>query len=105
MLKCESKYRDSFLGLRVHKHRPAIPARRGSTTTPTWRGFRTGYLARCRGSRALLSGLSMDIMKVITSTAIGFTVFDSSRQYSGLPQLCDRVSISRAHSMPQIGLY
>ena len=39
-----------------------------------------------RGFRALFAGLSINYMKVVPSTAIGFTVYDSAKLYLGLPQ-------------------
>jgi len=39
-----------------------------------------------QGARALFAGLSLNYMKVVPSTAIGFTVYDALKHYLGLPQ-------------------
>jgi len=39
-----------------------------------------------RGLVALFAGLSINYLKVVPSTAIGFTVYDSAKQYLDLPQ-------------------
>ncbi|KAF6256996.1 hypothetical protein COO60DRAFT_1526179 [Scenedesmus sp. NREL 46B-D3] len=36
------------------------------------------------GARALFRGLSINYMKVVPSTAIGFTVYDALKSYLGL---------------------
>jgi len=40
---------------------------------------------RERGWRALFAGLSINYMKVVPSTAIGFTLYDAMKSYLGLP--------------------
>ena len=50
----------------------------------TWQGLR--MIAQQQGLRALFAGLSLNYLKVVPSTAIGFTVYDSLKQYLGLPQ-------------------
>lgn len=61
-----------------------MAGRSESMVTSTWMGLRNVYLQR--GFRALFAGLSINYMKVVPSTAIGFTVYDSAKQYLGLPQ-------------------
>ena len=56
----------------------------GSKVTSTWMGLKRVYLQG--GFRALFAGLSINYLKVVPSTAIGFTVYDSAKQYLGLPQ-------------------
>lgn len=38
------------------------------------------------GLRALFAGLSINYLKVVPSTAIGFTMYDAAKHYLGLPQ-------------------
>ncbi len=58
--------------------------RADSMVTSTWMGLKNIYLQG--GFRALFAGLSINYMKVVPSTAIGFTVYDSAKQYLGLSQ-------------------
>ncbi|EIE18155.1 mitochondrial carrier, partial [Coccomyxa subellipsoidea C-169] len=50
----------------------------------TWQGLR--LIISQQGSRALFAGLSLNYMKVVPSTAIGFTIYDALKHYLGLPQ-------------------
>ena len=50
----------------------------------TWQGLR--LIARQQGVRALFAGLSLNYLKVVPSTAIGFTIYDALKQYLDLPQ-------------------
>jgi solute carrier family 25 protein 16 len=36
--------------------------------------------------KGLFRGLSLNYIKVVPSTAIGFTIYDAMKQYLGLPQ-------------------
>lgn len=68
---------------------PAAAAAAAASQQPpairsTWQGLR--LIARQQGLRALFAGLSLNYLKVVPSTAIGFTVYDSLKQYLGLPQ-------------------
>lgn len=38
------------------------------------------------GRKALFRGLSLNYIKVVPSTAIGFTIYDAMKQYLALPQ-------------------
>ncbi|KAK9815271.1 hypothetical protein WJX72_000921 [[Myrmecia] bisecta] len=58
--------------------------RRSATPyTSTWHGLR--LIARSQGWRALFTGLSINYMKVVPSTAIGFTVYDAMKATLLLP--------------------
>jgi solute carrier family 25 protein 16 len=50
----------------------------------TWQGLR--LIAAQQGTRALFAGLSLNYLKVVPSTAIGFTIYDALKQYLDLPQ-------------------
>ena len=39
-----------------------------------------------QGHRALFRGLSLNYIKVVPSTAIGFAIYDALKQYLALPQ-------------------
>ena len=43
-------------------------------------------VAREQGWRALFAGLSINYLKVVPSTAIGFTAYDALKQFLDLPQ-------------------
>lgn len=43
-------------------------------------------VAREQGMRALFAGLSINYLKVVPSTAIGFTAYDALKQFLDLPQ-------------------
>ena len=43
-------------------------------------------IVRQQGARALFAGLSINYLKVVPSTAIGFTVYDAAKHYLDLPQ-------------------
>ena len=45
----------------------------------TWSGL--AALMRQRGFQSLFAGLSINYLKVVPSTAIGFTVYDAAKQY------------------------
>ena len=42
-------------------------------------------MAAAGGVRALFAGVSINYLKVVPSTAIGFTVYDALKQYLDLP--------------------
>lgn len=50
----------------------------------TWQGLQ--LVIREAGPRALFAGLSLNYLKVVPSTAIGFTVYDALKHYLDLPQ-------------------
>ena len=50
----------------------------------TWHGLNS--IVQQRGFRALYAGLSINYLKVVPSTAIGFTIYDAAKQYLDLPQ-------------------
>lgn len=41
---------------------------------------------RTQGLKGLYSGLSINYLKVVPSTAIGFAIYDALKQYLDLPQ-------------------
>ena len=49
----------------------------------TWHGLVT--IGRQHGRKALFAGLSINYMKVVPSTAIGFTLYDTMKSYLDLP--------------------
>ena len=49
----------------------------------TWHGLVT--ISQLHGVRALFAGISINFMKVVPSTAIGFTLYDALKSYLGLP--------------------
>ena len=53
--------------------------------TSIWDGFR--QLWASGGTRAVFRGLSLNYIKVVPSTAIGFTVYDALKQYLAVGQL------------------
>lgn len=56
----------------------------GQEITSTLQGLR--MIIQQQGPRALFAGLSLNYIKVVPSTAIGFTIYDALKQYLGLPQ-------------------
>ncbi len=56
----------------------------GQQIRSTLQGLR--MIIRQQGHRALFAGLSLNYIKVVPSTAIGFTIYDALKQYLGLPQ-------------------
>jgi len=58
-------------------------ARLATPVTSTWSGL--AAVARAGGLRALFAGMSINYMKVVPSTAIGFTVYDGLKSYLALP--------------------
>ena len=50
----------------------------------TWQGLRV--IVRQQGLKALFAGMSLNYLKVVPSTAIGFTIYDALKQYLDLPQ-------------------
>ncbi|GMH44309.1 hypothetical protein BSKO_12243 [Bryopsis sp. KO-2023] len=65
-----------FLPVSKNTHHRAPPV---ETYRSTWDGL--GKIARSGGFRSLFAGLSINYMKVIPSTAIGFTVYDALKHY------------------------
>jgi hypothetical protein len=56
----------------------------GQQIRSTLQGLR--LIVQQQGPRALFAGLSLNYIKVVPSTAIGFTIYDALKQYLGLPQ-------------------
>ena len=56
----------------------------GQQIRSTLQGLR--LIIQQQGLRALFAGLSLNYIKVVPSTAIGFTIYDALKQYLGLPQ-------------------
>ena len=56
----------------------------GQRIRSTLQGLR--LIVQQQGPRALFAGLSLNYIKVVPSTAIGFTIYDALKQYLGLPQ-------------------
>ena len=56
----------------------------GQQICSTLQGLR--LIVQQQGPRALFAGLSLNYIKVVPSTAIGFTIYDALKQYLGLPQ-------------------
>ncbi len=67
-------------GLQPHQPGATPPAQIRSTL----QGLR--LIVSQQGPRALFAGLSLNYMKVVPSTAIGFTIYDTLKRYLGLPQ-------------------
>ncbi|CAL8463278.1 g2812 [Coccomyxa elongata] len=67
-------------GLQPHQPGATQPAQIRSTL----QGLR--LIVSQQGPRALFAGLSLNYMKVVPSTAIGFTIYDTLKRYLGLPQ-------------------
>ena len=68
-------------------HHQQVEGLRGAGTTAfhsTLHGMR--QIVASKGVRALFAGLSINYMKVVPTTAIGFTTYDALKQYLGLPQ-------------------
>ncbi len=61
----------------------ALQARNQTVLQSTWHGLVT--IGRQQGTKALFAGLSINYMKVIPSTAIGFTLYDTMKSYLDLP--------------------
>ena len=49
----------------------------------TWHGLVS--ISQVHGVRALFAGISINFLKVVPSTAIGFTLYDALKSYLGLP--------------------
>ena len=49
----------------------------------TWDGLVS--ISRVHGVRALFAGISINFLKVVPSTAIGFALYDALKSYLGLP--------------------
>lgn len=49
----------------------------------TWDGLVS--ISQAHGVRALFAGISINFLKVIPSTAVGFTLYDALKSYLGLP--------------------
>ena len=56
----------------------------GQQIRSTVQGLR--MIIKQQGPRALFAGLSLNYIKVVPSTAIGFTIYDALKHYLGLPQ-------------------
>jgi solute carrier family 25 protein 16 len=60
------------------------PAAAALQIRSTWQGLR--LIVHEAGPRALFAGLSLNYLKVVPSTAIGFTIYDTLKRYLDLPQ-------------------
>lgn len=49
----------------------------------TWDGLVS--ISQAHGVRALFAGISINFLKVIPSTAVGFALYDALKSYLGLP--------------------
>ena len=54
----------------------------GGSASSIMGGFRELWASG--GAKALFRGLSLNYIKVVPSTAIGFTVYDGMKQYLGI---------------------
>ena len=61
----------------------ALQAQHQTLLRSTWHGLLT--IGQQQGVKALFAGLSINYMKVIPSTAIGFTLYDMCKSYLDLP--------------------
>ncbi len=61
----------------------ALQAKHQTVLRSTWHGLVT--ITQQQGTKALFAGLSINYMKVIPSTAIGFTLYDTLKSYLDLP--------------------
>lgn len=61
----------------------ALKAQGTTVLKSTWHGLVT--IGSQQGVRALFAGLTINYMKVIPSTAIGFTLYDTMKSYLDLP--------------------
>ncbi|CAK0741604.1 hypothetical protein CVIRNUC_001337 [Coccomyxa viridis] len=62
----------------------AMQQQQGQQIRSTVQGLR--MIIKQQGPRALFAGLSLNYIKVVPSTAIGFTIYDALKHYLGLPQ-------------------
>ena len=62
----------------------ATQQQQGQQIRSTVQGLR--MIIAQQGPRALFAGLSLNYIKVVPSTAIGFTIYDALKHYLGLPQ-------------------
>lgn len=58
--------------------------KQASLSPSTWASLKK--LLQSKGMRGLFAGLSINYLKVVPSTAVGFTVYDAMKAYLGLPQ-------------------
>jgi len=65
------------------KQQAALQAKHQTILRSTWHGLIT--ITQQQGTKALFAGLSINYMKVIPSTAIGFTLYDTLKSYLDLP--------------------
>ena len=61
----------------------ALQAQSQTVLKSTWHGLVT--IGSQQGIKALFAGLSINYMKVVPSTAIGFTLYDTMKSYLDLP--------------------
>lgn len=57
----------------------------------TWHGLQT--IVRRQGWRALFAGVHINYVKVVPSTAIGFTIYDLVKTYLGLENRLSKVEV------------
>ena len=71
------------LKLSPAQQQAALQAQGKSVLRSTWHGLVT--IGSQQGVKALFAGLTINYMKVIPSTAIGFTLYDTMKSYLDLP--------------------
>lgn len=71
------------LKLPLAQQQAAMQAKNQTVLQSTWHGLVTIW--QQQGTKALFAGLSINYMKVIPSTAIGFTLYDTMKSYLDLP--------------------
>lgn len=71
------------LKLPLAQQQAAVQAKNVTVLQSTWHGLVTIW--QQQGTKALFAGLSINYMKVIPSTAIGFTLYDTMKSYLDLP--------------------
>lgn len=71
------------LKLPLAQQQAAVQAKNLTVLQSTWHGLVTIW--QQQGTKALFAGLSINYMKVIPSTAIGFTLYDTMKSYLDLP--------------------
>ena len=71
------------LKLPPSQQQAALSAQSQTVLRSTWHGLVT--IGNQQGLKALFAGLSINYMKVVPSTAIGFTLYDTMKSYLDLP--------------------
>lgn len=71
------------LKLSPAQQQATVRAHQQTVLQSTWHGLVT--IGRQQGTKALFAGLSINYMKVLPSSAIGFTLYDTLKSYLDLP--------------------